>query len=519
MRFPLLLATSVALTLAFGSFARAQQAPEPIPSPSPVPDEASPPVETEPADVTPPPPTESARAVSSAPEAHGAEAPLVPTQPAAYQPAAGSSPSADRAWTPVYAGSFFTRYERRSGYGDLGVARVPRFVDGDATFYRARFGIGTGLIDTDSRLKVGIQLTPQASGVLGTLPNTTTDAALGLHEGYVRVQGPFVRADLGRFELNYGEALVIGNLDWHETARSFDGMRAHVASSADSAWLDVFATVIDEGRPDITRALDGDVYFMGLYAGLGPAITHDLDLDAYALVRAWPETRGLKLDPTSPTSTTYTRDTAGEATLGARVKQKVGMIDYRFEGGAQAGSRPDGAPKPGATPAPASQAVRDVLAYHADVELGLHLVQDRLRISAEALYASGDDPSTGGDNEGWDELYPTAHKFLGLSDAFALNGIKRTNVASGVFHVSSTVTRGLTFQADSHLFSRVENTAVPKGFAAVEVDVSIAYLLAKGLKLRGLYALFLPSDEAYPTTGSTDAAQYGEAELRYDLGS
>lgn len=519
MRFPLLPATSVALTLTFASHAHAQPVPEPNPAPSTAADEANAPAASAPAEVTPPPPAASPPAPSTTPVAQIVEAPLLPAPPASSKPVIALPPAPTGAWTPLYTGSFFTRYERRSGYDDLGVARAPRFVEGDATFYRARFGIGTGLIDTGSRLKVGIQLSPQASGVLGTLPNTTSDAALGLHEGYVRMQGPFVRADLGRFELNYGDSLVVGNLDWHETARSFDGLRARLASSTDSAWIDVFATLVDEGRPDVTRALDGDVYFMGLYAGLGPAIARGLDLDAYTLVRAWPQSQGLKLDPTSPTSTTYRRDTAGEATLGARATQKVGMIDYRFEGGVQVGSRPDGAPKPGATPAPARQAVRDVLAYHADFELGLHLVPDRLRISAEALYASGDDPSTQGDNEGWDELYPTAHKFLGLSDAFALNGIKRTNVASGVFHVSSTLTPGLTFQADSHLFSRIEKTAVDKGFAAVEVDVSMSYLLTKGLKLRGLYALFLPSDDAYPNAGSTDAAQYGEVELRYDLGT
>ena len=44
----------------------------------------------------------------------------------------------------------------------------------------------------------------------------------------------------------------------------------------------------------------------------------------------------------------------------------------------------------------------------------------------EGLYASGNDPTTRGKNEGWDELFPTAHKFLGLSDVFAQGGQKRT---------------------------------------------------------------------------------------------
>ena len=93
------------------------------------------------------------------------------------------------AWTPVFTGSFFNRYEMRSNYDKQGVSRG-RFLEGDAVFYRARFGIGTGLIDVGKGLKVGLQFTPQTSGVFGALgPNTVVDATLGLHEGYTRVQG------------------------------------------------------------------------------------------------------------------------------------------------------------------------------------------------------------------------------------------------------------------------------------------------------------------------------------------
>ena len=51
-------------------------------------------------------------------------------------------------------------------------------------------------------------------------------------------------------------------------------------------------------------------------------------------------------------------------------------------------------------------------------------------MSVEGIYASGNDPATE-KHEGWDELYPTAHKFLGLADVFT-RAVKRTNVRSGV---------------------------------------------------------------------------------------
>ncbi|MEY4514299.1 MAG: hypothetical protein RLZZ450_6421, partial [Pseudomonadota bacterium] len=228
-------------------------------------------------------------------------APVPPPAPLAPPPAA--SPS----WTPVFTGSYFTRYELRSGFDDLNISSATsrqRFLEGDAIYYRARFGIGTGLLDVGNGLKVGLQFTPQATGVFGNLtnspgaPNTTVDANLGLHEGYARVQGKHARFDAGRFELSYGDALVVGNLDWNEIGRSFDGARVRLSADATNAtlpWVDVFATVIDEGRPDFPRngvsdqvpgIGQGDVYFLGAYGAFGPAITKGLDLDLYSLVRA-----------------------------------------------------------------------------------------------------------------------------------------------------------------------------------------------------------------------------------------
>jgi hypothetical protein len=430
----------------------------------------------------------------------------------------------------VFTGSYITRYEVRANYDDMGVSRL-RFLEGDAVFYRLRFGIGTGLIDLGKRFKAGLQFTPQATGVFGGIgPNTVIDAALGLHEGYARIAGKYARFDAGRFELNYGDAFIIGNLDWNEIGRSFDGVRARFSTSPTSAWVDFFATMVDEGRdptlgPKSRGFGDGDLYFYGLYAGLGPAITGGLDLDLYALGRGWHEQRAIKVDPTSAMSPLYHRESAHEFTLGARAKQKVKFLDYRFEGGLQAGSRPGAAPLPTAMPVPTEQKSIDVLAYNADLELGVTVLSDKLRVGVEGLYASGDDPKTADTNEGWDELYPTAHKWLGLADVLHQGGIKRTNVMSGVLHLTAKATADLAFQLDGHIFSRTEKNAAGKdGLAGSEVDIAAAYTLAKGLKVRALYAVFLPDEDFYPVstpaaplTGSVEPIHFGEVELRYDL--
>jgi hypothetical protein len=367
------------------------------------------------------------------------------------------------------------------------------------------------------------------------------DAQLGLHEGYARVQGDHVRFDTGRFELSYGDALVIGNLDWNEVARSFDGVRARLSPKPNGAWVDLFATLVDEGR-DPTLATpgnagakgmgfgDGDAFFYGAYAALGPKITQGLEFDLYLLGSSWHEQKNLKLvDPTNPANTTmYKRGDAHQVTAGARLKQRIKFVDYRAEAGVQAGSRLGAAPKFDATGAITSnvQSSVNVGAYQIDAELGLNMLEDKLRVGAEGLYASGDKADTKHMNEGWDELYPTTHKWLGLADVLNQGGVKRTNATSGVLHLTLRPTKDLSMQADGHLFVRPQDTTTPTGKLVKagpvgdEVDIQAGYALGKGLKVRALYAVFLPDKNYYPapsTVGHIAQVQYGELELRYDL--
>jgi hypothetical protein len=439
----------------------------------------------------------------------------------------------------------------RQGYDNAGVARG-RFVDGDAVFYRARFGIGTGAIDVGEGFKLGAQFTPQAAGVFGSLGSTIADVSLGLHEGYGRVARKYVRLDFGRFELNYGDALVLGNLDWNEIGRSFDGVRTRFSGSPTSAWVDLFATVVKEGRQapvPFVKAGDGDQYLLGAYAALGPAIKAGLDLDVYLLTQVWGESqRTGPAGNTAPGATpgTYKRDGAAQATLGARAKQKIKIFDYRVEAGLQFGKRVGdliAVPvMPSATQQTSVKAV-DALAYQADLELGLAAIPDKLRFSLEGLYASGDNTTSGSNpakkNEGWDELFPTAHKWLGLSDAFVLGPAKRTNVISGVLHITAVPVKNLTVQLDGHLFSRPEKMAAAaptpgpmampakptSGYAGSEIDVGVSYQLVKGLKARAMYAAFMPGSDFYPTATARvagkgkdpDPVHFLEVELRYDL--
>jgi len=144
----------------------------------------------------------------------------------------------------IPTGSFFSRYELREGQRKITVPS-PRVGEMDAIAYRARFGLATTPVEVADCLKAQIQFTPQASGFWQA--GGLNDAELGLHEGFVRLLSCHVRFDIGRMELAYGDHLVIGNVGWHQTGRSFDGMRLRIGTDPKSMWVDLLATAMAEG--------------------------------------------------------------------------------------------------------------------------------------------------------------------------------------------------------------------------------------------------------------------------------
>ena len=129
-----------------------------------------------------------------------------------------------------------------------------------------------------------------------------------------------------------------------------------------------------------------------------------------------------------------------------------------------------------------------------------------LRIAAHGFIASGDDPKTK-TNTAWDQLYPTAHKFLGLSDVFG----GRSNVAGAALHATIAFTPTLKAALDGHTFFRPEPGPGKKSYTGSELDIGLAYAIAPSLSLKGLYAAFVPSKKG---PFATDELQhYVEIEL------
>ncbi len=400
----------------------------------------------------------------------------IPAAPApAATPAVAPAPPLD------LSGSFFVRFETRRNYSPGGLP------DSDFVRYRSRLGLITPWRRGDG-LAVRARMVPQAAGFWSVGGDTLQDVDLGLHEGAIEIERGPVRVEAGRFEMTYGEHLVIGNVGWDATGRSFDGVRLHYRADDAMPWVDGFFTAISEGfteTPPVGEDFGaGDTYFTGLYAGLGPLLGAGVDLDAYLLGRLFPGYSEAGSD----------LERAAEATLGSRFKGKLGALDLRVEGGLQAGTRrvDTRAPK--------------TLAEQLDVEVGLPLATGRARIAVEGFYASGDDPDTRTD-ESWNQLYPTAHKWLGTMDVIG----GRSNVGGGGLHLRARPAAGWAVTVDGQLFWRLQ-TADDDHYAGTEIDAGAVRTLTAGLTLRGGYGLFLPGDLM-----GDDPLHFVEIELEHTL--
>jgi hypothetical protein len=305
---------------------------------------------------------------------------------------------------------------------------------------------------------------------------------------------------VGRMMMDYGDAVVIGNLGWNQVGRAFDGIRTHYKMN--QGYLDVFATQVAQSWGTAGGGFfAGDEVFWGAYLGIGHYLHETLDLDAYFLGRSQFKAEGLS---DVQTGTEYETEGAHLLTAGLRLKQALGMFFYRLEGGVQFGSISK-APAPGFT-GDRVDATKQ-FGYQVNGEIGLSL-SSRTTLALGGALASGDDPDTQR-SEGYVDLYPTGHKWLGLMDVIG----DRTNVASGNVMLRQELFGNLSGQVDGHIFARLQDgglgSAGGAGLAGSEVDLQLVQGLGKYAHVRGLYGLFIPASGQY---ASDDLTHYLEIE-------
>lgn len=347
----------------------------------------------------------------------------------------------------------FTRGETRRGYATLADRNAEDFVR-----YRTQLGVKiTRHFDHDWR--VGARVLVRAGGFWNVGGDSLVDADLNLHEGYAFVGDDWVNFQVGRFEMNYGDELIIGPVGFHHVGRTFDGGRASFKLTEDGkAFVDVFGTTLAEGslvgttRDDRGPLGVDDFYFLGVYAGLEGLTPIPGAWDLYALPRIG---AGVGTD----------------VTFGTRLNGCAEVLCWRGETGIQAGKRPT----TGTTVSGA---------WHIDAEVGVTTDTVLRRAMVGGLYASGNNPDTNAD-DGWDQLYPTGHKWMGHMDLFP-----RTNLSASQASVAFQFTD--TFGAHVKAFNFFVNEGAASGYIGTEVDASIKYQIFPVLDLFVEYGLFAP---------------------------
>jgi hypothetical protein len=197
----------------------------------------------------------------------------------------------------------------------------------------------------------------------------------------------------GRQVLVFGDMRLIGHLNWMNTARSFDAVRATYRFKGTR--VDAFAsTVVAQVDGEFNRAIRNKADNLhGIWVN-APKLVKNMTIEPYVL---WRTTRGLRTE----TGVLGKRDFK---TYGIRFVGKVGKtnFDYNTEMNRQWGSL----------------ATDDISAWAGHWNLGYTTPKMLMKPKwmVEYNYASGDNNPTDGKRGTFDQLYPTGHDKLGFAD-------------------------------------------------------------------------------------------------------
>lgn len=297
---------------------------------------------------------------------------------------------------------------------------------------------------------------------------------ISLHQGYLKYF-PFesVEFRLGRSVLNYGDGLLIGDHDWNNVGRSFDALTARWTNKW--GWVEGFgAKIVDRS---ISSDTPGNEDLYGLYVHT-QCRGGDTNLDAYVF------------DYQDSTNV----DSAGNAitsrmnevwSYGARLKSKHEPLFYRAEYTKQTAS---------------------VSANQIDAEVGLAFERwGSHRLSFGYFDA----------DEDFNQLYPSAHKFLGYAEIFS-----RRNIQGQFVRVRGATSEDFAVEVSYFWFNRHSETK--SAFASDgtslgttsrakemgnELDIEAKFALEKELQLLVGYADFMPAGYVQNQFPSIDPAK------------
>lgn len=330
--------------------------------------------------------------------------------------------------------------------------------------------------------RVGVLLELQDVRAFGAEPSTTSLlSAVGVHQAFIDVKAGWLDVRVGRQELSYGEDRLIGNLDWAQTARAFNGVFARATLPA-GVTVDGFGMLLKPPAFLVdgagSRFQNSGAYFVGLYARYRQG---KAGVDAFAL--------GLLEDPS--TAATGFRPDHNRLTLGARGVLPVGAVTLLGEGALQTG---------------VSSAKERILAGAFAGRATYTLPGSGFYMLGEVSGASGDGTPGDGVESGFNQLFPTGHIHLGFMDSVAWQnvvGVRGTvgfkepwlHVWLDVHHFRSWDPRGPWAGASGALFIAADPTRTD-ALMGNELDLSVTVPITSLVSLAGAFGVFVPGGMA-----------------------
>jgi len=277
---------------------------------------------------------------------------------------------------------------------------------------------------------------------------------------------------LGRQELAFGEQRLLGHLAWVNTGRSWDAARVIVR--AKPMQVDVFAASVVR---NLTDEWDRSGFANRLYGAYGSSTTlvPQATFEPFVIFRR-DENLASERGP---------RGTLQQTTTGVRLAGKLpARLDYGAEMAAQRGSL--------------AQDSLSAWAGHWQVRESLP-GKGAVKLISEYNYASGDRDALDGTRGTFDQLYPTGHDKLGLSDQVGWRnvhhlreGVEFSPVRNTPISVSyhtwwlASRTDGL-YAATGALIARVPGGAA-SSHVGHEIDIQASRALTPQIALVGGYA-------------------------------
>ncbi len=269
----------------------------------------------------------------------------------------------------------------------------------DQALLRTTLGVDADVTDS---LRAKVEL--RDARAFGQEPSTTTElqaagGGLDLKQGWFEADdllGSGWKWRVGRQVLKYGDERVVGDNDWGNYGRSFDGVLA--TRTFGQTKVDAFATRVFEGGLGVvgTGVENDDAHFFGVYTTTPHALHGHSDLDVYVLgAQSGFETPG---EGGTAGTTLY-------GTAGARLAGGKGSWDWSLEAAAQRG-RLNGEPL-------------SAYAVHADAGYTWKDSAWKPRFGVEWNQATGDQQPASESVHSFQTLFPTNHRHFGILDAMA----------------------------------------------------------------------------------------------------